>query len=27
VIVGDARAPRDLQFAMAEGHRLVRAMV
>jgi 2,4-dienoyl-CoA reductase-like NADH-dependent reductase (Old Yellow Enzyme family) len=27
MIVGDARAPRDLQFAMAEGHRLVRAMV
>jgi 2,4-dienoyl-CoA reductase-like NADH-dependent reductase (Old Yellow Enzyme family)/thioredoxin reductase len=27
VIVGDARAPRDLQFAIAEGHRLVRAMV
>jgi hypothetical protein len=27
VIVGDARAPRDLQFAMAEGHRLVRSMV
>ena len=26
-IVGDARAPRDLQFAIAEGHRLVRAMV
>ena len=27
VIVGDARAPRDLQFAIAEGHRLVRAMI
>jgi 2,4-dienoyl-CoA reductase-like NADH-dependent reductase (Old Yellow Enzyme family) len=27
VIVGDARAPRDLQFAIAEGHRLVRALV
>lgn len=27
VIVGDAHAPRDLQFAIAEGHRLVRAMV
>ena len=27
VIAGDAHAPRDLQFAMAEGHRLVRAMV
>jgi NADPH-dependent 2,4-dienoyl-CoA reductase/sulfur reductase-like enzyme len=27
MIVGDARAPRDLQFAIAEGHRLVRAMV
>jgi hypothetical protein len=27
VMVGDARAPRDLQFAIAEGHRLVRAMV
>ena len=26
-IVGDAHAPRDLQFAMGEGHRLVRAMV
>ena len=27
VIVGDARSPRDLQFAITEGHRLVRAMV
>jgi 2,4-dienoyl-CoA reductase-like NADH-dependent reductase (Old Yellow Enzyme family)/pyruvate/2-oxoglutarate dehydrogenase complex dihydrolipoamide dehydrogenase (E3) component len=27
VIVGDAHAPRDLQFAIAEGHRMVRAMV
>jgi len=27
VVVGDARAPRDLQFAISEGHRLVRAMV
>ena len=27
MIVGDARAPRDLQFAIAEGHRLVRAVV
>jgi 2,4-dienoyl-CoA reductase-like NADH-dependent reductase (Old Yellow Enzyme family) len=26
-IVGDARAPRDLQFAIQEGHRLTRAMV
>jgi 2,4-dienoyl-CoA reductase-like NADH-dependent reductase (Old Yellow Enzyme family) len=26
-IVGDAHAPRDLQFAIAEGHRFVRAMV
>lgn len=26
-IVGDARAPRDLQSAIREGHRLVRAMV
>jgi thioredoxin reductase len=26
-IIGDARAPRDLQFAITEGHRLVRAMV
>jgi NADPH-dependent 2,4-dienoyl-CoA reductase/sulfur reductase-like enzyme len=26
-IVGDARAPRDLQYAIAEGHGLVRAMV
>jgi 2,4-dienoyl-CoA reductase-like NADH-dependent reductase (Old Yellow Enzyme family) len=26
-IVGDALAPRDLQFAISEGHRLVRAMV
>jgi 2,4-dienoyl-CoA reductase-like NADH-dependent reductase (Old Yellow Enzyme family) len=26
-IVGDARAPRDLQLAIAEGHGLVRAMV
>ena len=27
VIVGDAHAPRDLQFAISDGHRLVRAMV
>lgn len=27
VIVGDARAPRDLHLAITEGHRLVRAMV
>jgi 2,4-dienoyl-CoA reductase-like NADH-dependent reductase (Old Yellow Enzyme family)/thioredoxin reductase len=27
VIVGDARAPRDLHLAISEGHRLVRAMV
>ena len=27
VIVGDAHAPRDLQFAIQEGHRLVRAVL
>ena len=27
VIVGDAHAPRDLQFAIQEGHRLVRAII
>jgi 2,4-dienoyl-CoA reductase-like NADH-dependent reductase (Old Yellow Enzyme family) len=26
-IVGDAHAPRDLQFAIAEGHRFIRALV